>query len=87
MKLGIIGLPQSGKTTLFNALSGQQEAVGDFSQAVHRAVIKVPDERLDNLATIILPKKVTHAEIEFLSLMISAMMPKRNMISTRFAMS
>jgi len=66
MKLGIIGLPQSGKTTIFNAVSGQQEAVGDYSRTVHRAVIKVPDERLDNLAEIINPKKVTHAEIEFL---------------------
>jgi GTP-binding protein YchF len=66
MKLGIIGLPQSGKTTLFNAASGQEEPVGDFSRAVHRAVIKVPDERLDNLAPIFQPKKITHAEIEFL---------------------
>ena len=66
MKLGIIGLPQSGKTTLFNAVSGLEEAVGDYSQAVHRAVIKVPDERLDNLAELFEPEKVTHAEIEFL---------------------
>ncbi len=66
MKLGIIGLPQSGKTTLFNAVSGLKEAVGDYSRAVHRAVIKVPDERLDNLALIANPAKVTHAEIEFL---------------------
>jgi GTP-binding protein YchF len=66
MKLGIIGLPQSGKTTLFNALSGQEVSVGDYSQAVHRAVIKVPDERVENLASLIQPKKVTHPEIEFL---------------------
>lgn len=66
MKLGIIGLPQSGKTTLFNAVSGQQETVGDYSRAVHRAVIKVPDTRLDELAALTEPKKVTHTEIEFL---------------------
>ncbi|MFZ1685555.1 MAG: DUF933 domain-containing protein, partial [Candidatus Zixiibacteriota bacterium] len=66
MKLGIIGKPQSGKTTVFNAAAGAQEAVGDFSQAVHRAVIKVPDERLYKLAEIVSPKKITHAEIEFL---------------------
>jgi ribosome-binding ATPase YchF (GTP1/OBG family) len=66
MKLGIIGLPQSGKTTLFNAVSGQQEAVGDFSRTVHRAVIRVPDKRLDDLATLYKPGKVTHTEIEFL---------------------
>nr|MBN2276891.1 redox-regulated ATPase YchF [candidate division Zixibacteria bacterium] len=68
MKLGIIGLPQSGKTTLFNAVSGQNEAVGDYSRAVHRAIIKVPDPRLENLFGIFdpPPKKLTHAEIEFL---------------------
>ncbi|RKX29432.1 MAG: redox-regulated ATPase YchF [Candidatus Zixiibacteriota bacterium] len=66
MKLGIIVLPQSGKTTLFNAASGQQEAVGDYSKAVHRAVIKVPDRRLDDLSELHNPKKTTYAEIEFL---------------------
>jgi len=66
MKLGIIGPPQSGKTTIFNAVSGLQETVGDFSRTVHRAVIKVPDERLDNLAELIKPRKVTHTSIEFL---------------------
>jgi GTP-binding protein YchF len=66
MKLGIIGKPQSGKTTLFNAAADAQEAVGDFSQAVHRAVIKVPDDRLLKLAEIVSPKKITFAEIEFL---------------------
>ncbi len=66
MKLGIIGKPQCGKTTVFNAAAGQQEAVGDYSQAVHRAVIKVPDERPFRVAELVKPKKVTPAEIEFL---------------------
>jgi len=66
MKLGIIGKPQSGKTTVFNAASGQQEAVGDFSQTSHRAVIKVPDNRVEELAKLVNPKKITFAEIEFL---------------------
>ncbi|NOY89154.1 MAG: redox-regulated ATPase YchF [FCB group bacterium] len=66
MKLGIIGKPQSGKTTVFNAASGHQEAVGDYSQASHRAIIKVPDERVDKLAELVSPKKITYAEIEFL---------------------
>ena len=66
MKLGIIGKPQSGKTTIFNAASGQQEAVGDFSQASHRAIVKVPDVRIDTIAEIDQPKKIVHAEIEFL---------------------
>ncbi|MEA3297302.1 MAG: DUF933 domain-containing protein, partial [candidate division Zixibacteria bacterium] len=66
MKLGIIGKPQCGKTTVFNAASGQQEAVGDFSRASHRAIIKVHDERVDRLAEIFQPKKQTYPEIEFL---------------------
>lgn len=66
MKLGIIGLPQSGKTTLFNAVSGHKEAVGDYSRAIHKAVIKVPDKRLEDLAGLVNPAKITHAEIEFL---------------------
>ena len=66
MKLGIIGKPQSGKTTLFNAAGAQNQAVGDFSQAVHRAVIKVPDPRLAALAELVNPKKITFAEIELL---------------------
>lgn len=65
MKLGIIGLPQSGKTTLFNAASGQEVAVGDYSRAEHRAIVKVPDNRTDNLHILSDSKKLTHAEIEF----------------------
>ncbi len=66
MKLGIIGKPQSGKTTVFNAASGREEAVGDFSQTAHRAVIKVPDERVDKLVELANPKKITYAEIDLL---------------------
>ena len=66
MKLGIIGKPQSGKTTVFNAAAERQEAVGDFSQASHRAIIKVPDERVTKLAELVNPKKITFAEIDFL---------------------
>ena len=66
MKLGIIGKPQCGKTTVFNAAAGQQETVGDYSQALHRAVIKIPDERVDRLAELVQPDKHTYAEIEFL---------------------
>ncbi|MEW5796253.1 MAG: DUF933 domain-containing protein [Candidatus Zixiibacteriota bacterium] len=66
MRLAIIGKPQSGKTTIFNAVAGQHAAVGDFSKAVHRALVKVPDSRLDRLAQLAGPRKVTYATIEFL---------------------
>lgn len=65
MRLGIIGSPQSGKTTIFNAATGLQEAVGDFSQSIHRALVSVPDERLGELAELVSPKKITAAQIEF----------------------
>lgn len=66
MRIGIIGLPQSGKTTIFNAAAGRHEAVGDYSKASHRAVIKVPDDRLNRLALLVNPRKTTHAEIEYI---------------------
>ena len=68
MKIGIIGLPQSGKTTIFNAAAGRAETVGDYSRAAHRAVIRVPDRRLDRLGELAGPKKMTPAEIDYLDL-------------------
>jgi len=68
VKIGIIGLPQSGKTTIFNAAAGKAEAVGDYSKASHRAIVKVPDERLEKLSDLVQPKKTTFAEIDYLDL-------------------
>ncbi|HSB71095.1 MAG TPA: redox-regulated ATPase YchF [Candidatus Methylomirabilis sp.] len=67
MRIGIIGLPATGKTTLFNLLChdggahvGQQSA-----KEPNVAVVKVPDPRLDFLASLFKAKKVTHATMEF----------------------
>ncbi len=70
MEIGIIGLPLSGKTTFFNALTGKQAPVGDFSltKEANRAVVKVPDKRLDRLAEIFDPKKYTPAEILYIDI-------------------
>lgn len=68
MKIGIVGLPQSGKTTVFNAASGKTETVGDYSKAAHRAIIKIPDPRLDRLFELVSPGKATHAEIDYIDL-------------------
>ena len=55
MKLGIIGLPQSGKTTIFNALTGTNTpptaSAGRIE--VHTAVVDVPDARIDTLSAIV----------------------------------
>ena len=67
MKTGIIGLPQVGKTSLFRILtkahlSGQAHS---NPREAHIGVAKVPDERLDRLAALYNPKKLTHASVEY----------------------
>ncbi len=66
MKVGIIGFARSGKTTVFNSLTGAHAEVGAFgSREANLAVLKVPDERVDRLAEIYKPKKITYAEFQF----------------------
>ncbi|MHB2150740.1 redox-regulated ATPase YchF [Calditrichota bacterium LG25] len=66
MQIGIVGLPFSGKTTLFSTLlkHKSQDAVGKMS--AERGVVKVPDERLDKLTEMFNPKKKVNATIEYL---------------------
>ncbi|MBU4224939.1 MAG: redox-regulated ATPase YchF [Chloroflexi bacterium] len=67
MKLGIIGLPQSGKTTIFNALTrGDAPTTASAGRMeVHTAVVDVPDPRLDCLEKIFQPKKKTYAKVTY----------------------
>ena len=62
MKIGIVGFPGSGKTTLFNALTGQNVPIG-FGSKVNLGTIKVPDSRVDRLAQIGNPRRVNYAEV------------------------
>ena len=67
MKIGLVGLNQTGKTTLFNLLTGRDES-GAFSGgkgAVNVGTCAVPDERVDFLSSVYNPKKTTYAKIEF----------------------
>jgi GTP-binding protein YchF len=67
MKLGIIGLPQSGKTTLFNALTrGDQPTTTSGGRIeVHTAVVDVPDPRVDRLSGMFKPKKTIYAKVTY----------------------
>ncbi len=67
MRIGVIGLPLSGKTTLFEALTGTSpDSRKSGRQGPNIKVVKVPDERVDRLAEMYHPKKVTYAEMEYL---------------------
>lgn len=66
MKLGIFGLPQSGKTTLFNALTRGSIPTGAGGKLeVHTAVVDVPDPRVDVLAKMFNPKKTIYAKVTY----------------------
>jgi len=66
VRVGIVGLPQSGKTTVFTTLTGAHgDAGGHHGEAVALGIVKVPDERLDALAALFRPKEVIPAALEF----------------------
>ncbi|WP_295164652.1 redox-regulated ATPase YchF [uncultured Buchnera sp.] len=70
-KCGIIGLPNVGKSTLFNALTKGNSAVANFPFCTIKpniGIVSVPDSRISNLAKIISPEKIVNAFIEFVDI-------------------
>ncbi len=68
MRLGIIGLPVSGKTTIFNALTGGNLPVGEMvagRMEVHTSVSDVPDPRVDALSALFKPRKTIYAKVTY----------------------
>lgn len=63
-EVGIVGLPQSGKSTLMAALTGAPLSLTGAPGEAHRGIIPVPDPRVDHLSEIYKPKKTTHATIQ-----------------------
>ncbi len=64
MKIGLVGFAGSGKTTVFNTMTGLDVPVG-FGGEMRLGTVKVPDERIDRLSAIFRPRKTVYAEITF----------------------
>ena len=64
MKVGLVGFAGSGKTTVFNTMTGLIAPLG-MGGEVRVGTVKVPDQRIDLLSSIFSPKKTTYAEISF----------------------
>ncbi len=75
MQVTIVGLPGSGKTTVFNALTGGTAETGTFSggrAAPNVGVVKVPDVRLDALSALFSPRKTTPADVTYVDVALPA---------------
>ena len=63
MDLAIVGLPASGKSTVFRALTAGHGSASSAARGEHIGSVKIPDERLDKLAVLVHAKKVTPLEV------------------------
>jgi len=71
MEIGITGLPGSGKTTIFNALTGQYAKINDYAPGLasqNVGIVKVPDARIDKLSSIFEPKKTIYATVQYVDI-------------------
>jgi GTP-binding protein YchF len=68
MKTAIIGLPMTGKTSLFTILTGVHQETRIGSTAARTGIARVPDARLDALAQLFEPNKTTHATVEYVDM-------------------
>ena len=72
MQIGIVGHPGSGVTTIFNAVSAGRAPVGSYrgggGDGANRAVVKVPDARVDAFTAMFAPKSTVFATVEYVDI-------------------
>ena len=75
MEIGIIGLPKSGKTTLFNTLTrgrAETRAFGAKAAEPNVGIVRVPDKRLEGLQSLLKPKRLVAAEVKYVDVAVSS---------------
>ena len=69
LRIGIVGLPQTGKTTLFQILThAHGSGMGSGRQEAHVGAVRVPDARLDRLVELFKPEKTVNASVEYMDM-------------------
>lgn len=82
MQLGIIGLPQVGKTTIFELLTESKIKDHQVQGKAHSAMARIPDERIDFLSRAYKPKKTTYAQLEVID--VPGLVPGSDKASSNF---
>jgi ribosome-binding ATPase len=84
MKIGFVGLPQAGKSSIFRLLTGQPKPAESFQAKASLGVAKVPDRRLDILTRMFQPKKTVPATVDLVDIIGISKGASENSVSAQF---